>query len=172
MSNTDKFNSTLKRLDDDLRELESISNHLQEVKSFSNEIKELGTKFNKHLTESSKLVKESTLNLNDFTSKNSDKINNLTQSHQKLADRIKDMEDKVTVLNTKTESMAKDIGNTIKQSHKGLSTLLTSIEKQNSEYHKIKMNELQGNRKLILYLIIPILLMLIFLVIDVFVNIY
>ena len=158
MSKTKEFETALARLDEDLSELESLSTHLREVKAFSEETKELGAKFNKHIEESAKLVEDSTNSLNKFVDENGANIKALTDSHQSLAGRVKDMEDKVTVLNTKAETMAKDIGRQIKNTETKLEatskTLKEHVEKQS---------------KLILYFSIPSILILITLMILAFI---
>lgn len=167
MSTTNDFDSALNRLDKDLEELESVSQHLKEVKAFTDETKELGEKFNQHLKESSKLVEKSTKSLEKFVSENGTIIKELTDSHQKLAGRVKDMEDKVTVLNTKTEAISKDIGTQIVQVRSVLEDQIESLKKNHEKYHQVELEKIDLNKKMILYLLIPVLLFLIYISVSI-----
>lgn len=162
MSTTNEFDSALKRLDNNLQELESVSNHLNDVKTFTDETKKLGSKFAQHLEESSKLVEKSTKNLDKFVSENGAKIKELTDSHQQLAGRVKDMEDKVTVLNTKTEAMSKEIGIQIVQVRNVLEEQIESFKKKHEKYHRVELENIDLNKKVMLYLLIPVLLFLVY----------
>ena len=168
MTTTNEFDSTLKRLDNNLQELESISNHLKDVKTFTDETKKLGSKFTQHLEESSKLVEKSTKSLDEFVSENGAKIKELTDSHQRLAGRVKDMEDKVTVLNTKTEALSKELGILIKQLENNLGNAIQTLRKQQDEVHIKQIEELLFNRKLLIYFMIPVLLLMLIILYGVF----
>lgn len=162
MAGTNDFESALKRLDKDLEELESISAHLRQVETFTKETKELGKNFAEHIKTASQLVEEGTKNLNSFVEENSSKIKELTESHQKLAGRVKDMEDKVTVLNTKTEAMSKEIGNQIDQLKNALQGQVEGLEKKHEKHHSLELEKIDLNKRVTLYLGIPVILFLIY----------
>lgn len=161
MSTSQEFDNALARLDEDLNELESLSSQLREVKAFTEKTKELGEKFNKHIEECANLVEEGTDSLNKFITENGESIKALTESHQSLAGRVKDMEDKVTVLNTKTEAMSKEIGAKINQAQKNLGNLIQNHVKHSEKLHKEVIEKTDANKKWLIYLMIPVILMLI-----------
>jgi methyl-accepting chemotaxis protein len=162
MSRTKEFDTALERLDKDLEELESVSTHLKEVKSFVEDTKELGKKFTEHIHKASQLVEDSTKSLDNFVEENGSKIKDLTDSHQKLAGRVKDMEDKVTVLNTKTEAMSKEIGNQIDQLKNALQGQVEGLEKKHEKHHSLELEKIDLNKRVTLYLGIPVILFLIY----------
>ncbi len=168
MASKKEFDTVLERLDKDLEELESVSTHLKEVKSFAENTKELGKKFTEHINKASQLVEDSTKRLDDFVQENGSKIKELTESHQKLAGRVKDMEDKVTVLNTKTESLSKEIGNYVNQLEKSFTKTIEEAKKDNKILSKRMIEHQETNRKIVIYLMIPTLLMLVALIIGVY----
>lgn len=162
MASTKEFDSALERLDKDLEELESVTTHLKKVEAFTKDIKELGKKYTEHIEKASQLVEEGTRNLNVFVKENGSKIKKLTDSHQKLAGRVKDMEDKVTVLNTKTEAMSKEIGNQITQVKNVLEGQVEGLEKKHEKHHSLELEKIDLNKRVILYLGIPVILFLIY----------
>lgn len=161
MSDTQNFENAIKRLDKDLQELESVANHLDEVKKFAAQTKELGEKFDIHLEYAADLIDDSTDKLDAFAEENSERIKALTDSHQGLRDRVKDMEDKVTVLNTKTEAVSKELSLKIEQLQK-------ELKRSNKEYYSRQVEEIENSRNKIIYLLLPILLLLFFLVANLF----
>lgn len=171
MSEIEDFENAIKRLDKDLQELEDISNHLNEVKGFANRTKELGEKFDAHLETSAELFKSSTNKLESFIEDNGEHITQLVESHKELSGRVKDMEDKVTVLNTKTESIAKELSQTIKQLEKDLVRINNENFEKAKKLLQKQAESIETTRTRIIYLLIPILLILCFLLINTFANI-
>jgi|AntRauTorcE11898_2_1112593.scaffolds.fasta_scaffold00461_1 chromosome segregation ATPase len=162
MSDTKDFDTAIKRLNKDLKELESVSKHLNEVQKFAGQTKELGKKFDTHLEYSAELIESSTDKLDSFIDENGENIEALTKSHQELQSRVKDMEDKVTVLNTKTEAIAKELTLKIQQLEK-------ELKRSNQEYFNQQVENVVKSRNVIIYFLVPILILLIILVAKAFI---
>lgn len=170
MSTTKEFDTVLKRLDKDLEKLESVSAHLEKVESFAKDTKEIGNKFNECIQNVALLVEKSTKSLDSFVQENGSKIKELTDSHQQLSGRVKDMEDKVTVLNTKTEALSKEVANHVHQLEKIIMSSIDDAKKENRALSKKMMDMQEKNGKFIIYFMIPVLILLVAIIIGVYIE--
>ncbi|MEP2445794.1 MAG: hypothetical protein ABJI69_01090 [Balneola sp.] len=85
-----------------------------------------------------------------------------------MAVRVKDMEDKVTVLDTKTEAYSRELGKLIDSSEKNLKKLIEDLEKKQSKMGGDILEGIGTNRKVFIYLMIPVLIILVLLIVNVF----